>query len=268
MPTYLEKSGNMGCPSIVHYILLHQQFDVFQHLQQDLVDICPSLPLPLGGQHLCDDQHVLEVDGDLLLGHDHLPSWCRDLRLERGWDACDAKTGQLGTQGHHPGHQYWERGTSNIYEVWLMDLTKLRGVVVTWQSLQEMFSVRVGGSGQEEQAGEAAELGGHVVSFLRSSAAPWQVPLRTEREKSTLKTLDVLLRVFVVLLLVAWRSDMGHHIEYRIGVINKPTIPDQVGHKLCHREVGSLVHVVEGPSMKVFLSRAEAKLPKAYDVCG
>ena len=53
-----------------------------------------------------------------------------------------------------------------------MDLTKLRGVVVTWQSLQEMFSVRVGGSGQEDQAGEAAELDHHVVSFLRSSAAP------------------------------------------------------------------------------------------------
>ena len=53
-----------------------------------------------------------------------------------------------------------------------MDLTKLRGVVVTWQSLQEMFSVRVGGSGQEDQAGEAAELDGHVVSLLRFNAAP------------------------------------------------------------------------------------------------
>ena len=54
----------------------------------------------------------------------------------------------------------------------MIDLTKLGGVVVTGQSLQEMFSVRVGGSGQEDQAGEAAELDHHVVSFLRSNAAP------------------------------------------------------------------------------------------------
>ena len=54
----------------------------------------------------------------------------------------------------------------------MIDLTKLGGVVVTGQSLQEVFSVRVGGSGQEDQAGEAAELDGHVVSFLRSNAAP------------------------------------------------------------------------------------------------
>ena len=38
----------------------------------------------------------------------------------------------------------------------------------------------------------------------------------------------------------------GSSRSYRIGVINKPTVPDQVGHKLCHREVGSLVHIVEG----------------------
>ena len=54
----------------------------------------------------------------------------------------------------------------------MIDLTQLGGVVVTGQSLQEMFSVRFGGGGQEDQAGEAAELDGHVISFIRSNAAP------------------------------------------------------------------------------------------------